>query len=65
MALGLAQPLKEMSTRNLPGGKGHSAFKADNLTAIYQLIVWKMWKPQYLKVPRPLIYLFILFTYSP
>jgi hypothetical protein len=32
MALGLTQPL--MSTRNLPGGKGRPALKAENLTAI-------------------------------
>jgi hypothetical protein len=35
MALGLIQPLAEMSTRNLPGGKGRPAHKADNLTAIW------------------------------
>jgi hypothetical protein len=34
MALGLTQPLTEMSTRNLPGGKGRPARKADILTAI-------------------------------
>jgi hypothetical protein len=34
MALGSTQPLTEMSTRNLPGGKGRSARKADNLSAI-------------------------------
>jgi hypothetical protein len=34
MALGSTQPLTEMSTRNLPGGKGLPACKADNLTAI-------------------------------
>jgi hypothetical protein len=32
MALGSTQPLIEMSTRNLPGGKGRPARKADNLT---------------------------------
>jgi hypothetical protein len=32
MALGFTQPLTEMSTRNLPGGKGRPARKADNLT---------------------------------
>jgi hypothetical protein len=33
-------PLREMSTRNLPGGiKGMPALKADNLTAICELIV--------------------------
>jgi hypothetical protein len=40
MALGLTQPLTEMSTRNLPGGKGRPARGADNLTAIYEPIVW-------------------------
>jgi hypothetical protein len=34
MALGLTQPLTEMSTRNFPGGKSRLARKADNLTAI-------------------------------
>jgi hypothetical protein len=34
MALGSTQPLIEMSTRNLPGGKGRLAHRADNLTAI-------------------------------
>jgi hypothetical protein len=43
MALRSTQPLIEMSTRNLPGGggggKGRPARKADNLTAICELIV--------------------------
>jgi hypothetical protein len=39
MALGSAQPLTEMSTSNLPGGKGPSAHKADNFTAICEPIV--------------------------
>jgi hypothetical protein len=34
MALGSTQPLTEMSTTNLPGGKGRTAREADNLTAI-------------------------------
>jgi hypothetical protein len=34
MALGSTQPLTEMSTRNLPGGKGRPECKADKLTAI-------------------------------
>jgi hypothetical protein len=34
MILGSTQPLTEMSTRNLPGGKGRTARKADNLTAM-------------------------------
>jgi hypothetical protein len=39
MVLGSNQPLKEMSTRNLPGGKGRPAREADNLTAICESIV--------------------------
>jgi hypothetical protein len=34
MALGLTQPLSEMSTRNFPRGKKRQARKADNFTAI-------------------------------
>jgi hypothetical protein len=34
MALESTQSLTKMSTRNLPGGKGRPARKADNLTAI-------------------------------
>jgi hypothetical protein len=36
MALGSTQPLTEMSTRNLPGGKKQPALRADNLAAIYE-----------------------------
>jgi hypothetical protein len=36
MALGATQPLTEMSTRNLPGGKGQPARKTDILAAIYE-----------------------------
>jgi hypothetical protein len=39
MAVGSTQPLTEMSTRNLPGGKGRQVRKADNLTAICELII--------------------------
>jgi hypothetical protein len=38
MALGSTQPLTEMSTRNILGGKGRPAPKADNLAAIYEPI---------------------------
>jgi hypothetical protein len=38
--------LTEMSTRNLPEGKGRPACKADNLTAICELIVKKTWEPR-------------------
>jgi hypothetical protein len=45
MALGSTQPLSEMSTRNLPGGKGRPARKAD-LTTICEPSVYKMWEPR-------------------
>jgi hypothetical protein len=38
MTLGSTQPLTEMSTRNLPGGKGRPARKADKLAAICEPI---------------------------
>jgi hypothetical protein len=38
-ALGPTEPLREMSTMNVPGGKGRSVWKADNLTAICEQIV--------------------------
>jgi hypothetical protein len=40
MALGSTQPLTEMSTKNLPGGK--------RPPAICEPIVYKMWEPQHL-----------------
>jgi hypothetical protein len=39
MTPGSTQPLTEMSTRNLPGGKKRPARTADNLAAIYELNV--------------------------
>jgi hypothetical protein len=36
---GSTEPLTEMSTRKLPGDKGRSGRKADNLTAICELFV--------------------------
>jgi hypothetical protein len=39
VALGSTQPLTEMSTRNLPGGKKRPARRVDNLTAICEPIV--------------------------
>jgi hypothetical protein len=39
MALELTQPLTEMNTRNLPGGKGRPVQKADNLAAICEPVV--------------------------
>jgi hypothetical protein len=48
MVLGSTQPLTEMSTRNLPGGEGLQARKADNLNPICQQIVKKRWEPRHL-----------------
>jgi hypothetical protein len=39
MTLGSTQPLSEISTRNLPGGKNRPAYRADNLAAICEPIV--------------------------
>jgi hypothetical protein len=39
MALGLTQPVTEMSIKNLPGGKKRPARNPDNLTAICELII--------------------------
>jgi hypothetical protein len=39
MVLGSTQPLTEMSTRNLPGGKGWPVRGADNFAAICEPIV--------------------------
>jgi hypothetical protein len=39
MTLESTQPLAEMSTKNLPGGKGRPARKGDNFTAICEPIV--------------------------
>jgi hypothetical protein len=39
MGLESTQPLTEMSTRNLPGGKRQPDLKAHNLTAICEPIV--------------------------
>jgi hypothetical protein len=39
MALGSTQPLTEMSTRNLPGGKWLLVHEADNLTTICEFFL--------------------------
>jgi hypothetical protein len=39
MTLGSTQPLTEVSTRNLPEGKGRPMREADNFTAICEPIV--------------------------
>jgi hypothetical protein len=46
MALGSTQPLTEMSTRNLLVDKERPAREADNLTAICEPTVHKMWEPR-------------------
>jgi hypothetical protein len=46
MALGSTQPLTDISTRNLPGGKGELARKVEILTAICEPTVQKMWEPR-------------------
>jgi hypothetical protein len=48
MALRFTQPLTEIITRNIPGDKRRPARKADNLAAIYESIVYKMWEPQHI-----------------
>jgi hypothetical protein len=50
MVLRSTQPLIDRSTRNLPWGrgKGRPARKANNLTAICEPIVQKMWEPRLL-----------------
>jgi hypothetical protein len=48
MALASTQPVTEISTSNLSGGKGRPARKADH-TAICEPIVEKMWDPRGLK----------------
>jgi hypothetical protein len=52
MALGSTQPLTEMSTKNLPGGNGLTACKADNLTAVCEPTVCKMREPRRLTTLR-------------
>jgi hypothetical protein len=58
MALGSTQPLREMSTRNLPGDKGRRAHKADNLTSICEPTVLRkcgsLDVSQPYEIPRPL-----------
>jgi hypothetical protein len=39
MALGSIEPVTEIGTRNLPVGKGRSARKADNFSAVGEPIV--------------------------
>jgi hypothetical protein len=49
MSLGSTQSLTEISARSLPGGKERPVRKTENLTAISEPIVWKIWQPRRLK----------------
>jgi hypothetical protein len=44
VTLGSTQPLTEVITRKLTAGKGWLARKADNLAAIYEPVVYKIWE---------------------
>jgi hypothetical protein len=46
MVLESTQPLTEMSTRNIPRGKGRPTHKVVDLTGICEPIVWKKWEPR-------------------
>jgi hypothetical protein len=41
MALGPTQPLTEMSTRNIPGGKMRPVRGAEKLAAVSEPNIWK------------------------
>jgi hypothetical protein len=45
IAVGLTQPLTEMSTRDITGAKERPVRKADNLTVVCETLVYKMWDP--------------------
>jgi hypothetical protein len=48
MVLRFTQPLTGMSTKDLAAGRAWLMRKADNLTAICEPTVYKMWEPQHL-----------------
>jgi hypothetical protein len=48
MALGSTQPVTEMSTKNILGGKGQPARRADNPAVFYEPIIYEMWEPEHL-----------------
>jgi hypothetical protein len=47
-----ADPASEISTRNILRCRGQPACKSDNITAICELAVWKMWEPRRLRTLR-------------
>jgi hypothetical protein len=53
MTLGSTQPLIELRTRNLPGGKMRPARKSDIPTVISESIVLMMWEPRLLTPYEP------------
>jgi hypothetical protein len=65
MVLGSTKTVKEISTRNLPGGKGRPARKADNLTDICKPTVSQpCGSPRSVtKIALPFLYIDITFSY--
>jgi len=64
MALGLTQPLTEMSTRNISWGWRRAVHRSDNLTTFMCRLSWNLgastsWNPQGL--PRPVMGLLFLY----
>jgi hypothetical protein len=65
MAVGLTQPLTEMSIRNISSGLRWKVCRADNLTTFICRLFWNLgasasWKPQGLSRPAmELVYLYI------
>ena len=70
MALGLTQPLTEMSTRNISWGKRRPVRRVDNLITFMYQLSWNLgastsWNPQGLSRPvMGLLYLYFTVWYS-